>query len=97
MKKLTIIFCLTFAALLGSVGESLSETKNPQNIATLYKDSVVIKNARILIATFNSEEKAWGDGVFDYNWQNCLTAAHLFMAQPDAKTRFWCEKGSYKE
>ncbi len=36
-------------------------------------------------------------GVFDYNWQNCLTAAHLFITQPDVKTRFWCEKGSYKE
>ena len=65
------------------------------DIATLYKDSVVIRNARILIATFDSREKKYLGTTFDYNWENCITASILFMSQRDAKTRFWCEKGSY--
>ena len=58
---------------------------------TLYKDSVIIPNARLLIATFNSDENV------QYNWNNCQLASQFFQQQPDAKTRFWCEKGAYKE
>ncbi len=64
---------------------------------TLYKDSVIIPNARLLIATFNSDEKALGGNSLQYNWENCQLASQLFQQQPDAKTRFWCEKGAYKE
>ena len=78
MRKLTATLCLTIAVLLGSAGVSFAQTKNTNDIATLYKDSVIIRNARILIATFNSGEKSYGAGIFDYNWKNCITAARFF-------------------
>ena len=32
-----------------------------------------------------------------YNKENCDLAASLFQNQPDVKTKFWCEKGRYRE
>lgn len=60
-------------------------------VATLYRSSVVIENARLHVATFDA------DAPFDYNWENCQLAADLFAAQPGVKVRFWCEKGRYRE
>ena len=95
MRPLTIIICLTLAVLLGSVGVS-AQTTNDSEIATLYRSSVVIKNARILIATFNADAKSGGNS-FAYNWENCQISATLFQNQGGVKTRFWCEKGPYKK
>ena len=94
--KLTTI-CLTVAVLIGSAEVSWAQTKNSENMATLYRDSLVIENERIHIATFNSSTKAWKGSVFSYNWENCMLAARLFQQQPSVRTRFWCEKGSYKK
>jgi hypothetical protein len=77
--------------------KSVAQSKNNDDVATLYKDSVIIKNARILIATFNSAENSYGGSRFDYNWENCNTAATFFKSQISARTNFWCEKGFYKE
>jgi len=76
---------------------SWGQSKNPKDMATLYRDSVVIENARMHIATFNSSIEAWRGTVFSYNWENCMTAAKLFQGQSGVKTRFWCEKGPYKK
>tara|TARA_R110000787_G_scaffold81651_7_gene176892 strand:- start:799 stop:1089 length:291 start_codon:yes stop_codon:yes gene_type:complete len=79
------------------VSMTAAQTKDEQEIATLYRSSVVIKNARIHIATFNATAKiSDGDG-FAYNWGNCLVAAELFQKQDGVKTRFWCEKGRYRK
>ena len=59
--------------------------------ATLYRDSVLDKNARYHIATFNTNQ---GEA---YNWENCQLAAKLFQAQPGVTTTFWCEKGKFKD
>ena len=56
---------------------------------TLYRTSLIIENARMHVATFNTDQ---GE---EYNWGNCLIAAKLFQSQPDVKTYFWCEKGEY--
>jgi len=76
---------------------SWGQSKNPKDMATLYRDSVVIENARMHIATFNSSIEAWRGNLFWYNWENCMTAAKLFQGQSGVKTRFWCEKGPYKK
>jgi hypothetical protein len=59
MKNITATICLTIAVLLGSAGVS-AQTTNDNEIATLYRSSVVIKNARILIATFNADINSGG-------------------------------------
>ena len=95
MKNITATICLTIAVLLGSA-EVSAQTTNDNEIATLYRSSVVIKNARILIATFNADINSRG-GPFAYNWENCQIAATLFQNQGGVKTQFWCEKGPYKK
>lgn len=59
---------------------------------TLYRSSLVEGIKRIHIATFDAK-----DGGEDYNSENCELAANLFQKQPGVQTRFWCEKGTYKE
>ena len=93
--RLTATICLTIAVFFGSVGVSAQTTKDNE-IATLYRSSIVIENARILIATFNADKKSDGFS-FAYNWGNCQIAAKLFQNQGGVKTRFWCEKGPYKK
>lgn len=58
---------------------------------TLYRTSGFDANARIHMATFNAK-----DG-HDYNMENCELARSLFQAQPGIITRFWCEKGNFRE
>ena len=64
---------------------------NLTNVYTLYRSSVIYPNARIHVATFDSKDGA------DYNQENCETARNLFQSQEGVKTKFWCEKGSFKE
>jgi len=97
MRKLTATLCLSIAVIAGHIGTCWAQNTNGNEIATLYRDSVMIENARIHIATFNSSIKAAGGGSFAYNWGNCMIAAKLFQSQEHTKTRFWCEKGSYKK
>jgi hypothetical protein len=58
---------------------------------TLYRNSVLNESMRLHVASFDAK-----DG-HDYNMENCEVARGLFQAQPGIKTRFWCEKGSFKE
>lgn len=60
-------------------------------IYTLYRNSIVMKGARLHIATFDAI-----DGEL-YNQENCEVAATLFSKQPKVKTTFWCEKGNFKK
>ncbi len=59
------------------------------SVVTLYSTSPVIKNARIHIATFDS------DVSFRFNWTNCNTIANLWNKQ--YTLNYWCEKGYFKE
>lgn len=57
---------------------------------TLYRNSLVgPATTRIHVATFNAADGA------DYNLGNCRLAARLFQAQPDVRTTFWCERGTF--
>ena len=97
MKRTLTASVFSLLLFVSGGGAGHTQTLKEAEIATLYKASVVIENARILIATFNSSEKKWRGTTFEYNWENCLTAARLFRSQPGARTTFWCEKGEYRE
>lgn len=58
---------------------------------TLYRTSVKDENMRIHVATFDA-----GDGEA-YNRENCDVAKSLFQAQPEVKSKFWCEKGRFSK
>jgi hypothetical protein len=76
-----LAFLVVLAAGCGSDSETF----------TLYRNSVTDENMRIHVATFNA-----ADGE-PYNKVNCEQAQQLFQAQTDVKTKFWCEKGSYRK
>lgn len=64
--------------------------KDTKDVYTLYRTSVIVQNARIHVATFDSS-----DGE-KYNSEECFHAVDLYQNQPNVLTRFWCEKGLYK-
>ena len=49
------------------------------------------ENMRIHVASFDSS-----DGE-NYNQENCRIAQELFQKQDGVKTKFWCEKGTFKK
>jgi hypothetical protein len=49
------------------------------------------ENMRIHVASFNAVD---GEA---YNRENCELAQQLFQTQPEVKTKFWCEKGTFKK
>ena len=57
---------------------------------TLYRNSPTDENMRLHIATFDANENN------NYNAKNCDMAAGFFQSQP-VRTRFWCEKGTFKK
>jgi hypothetical protein len=60
------------------------------HVATLYRSSMVLSNARLHMATFDAAES------FEYNWENCQLTAGLIQQQPGVKVRYWCERGRYR-
>lgn len=60
------------------------------DVYTLYRGSIVPDVDRIHVATFDAKEGA------KYNQENCMSAAHLFAAQPGVTVRYWCERGHHK-
>ena len=75
---------VTFALLTALVAPALA---NEADTYTLYRNSVKDSNARVHIATFDSN----GGNV--YNRESCQLVADLLQLQPDVKTIFWCESG----
>ena len=68
-----------------------SPTSNEGRIYTLYRNSVTDPNMRLHVATFDADQKE------EYNTGNCEQARELFQAQPGVKTKFWCEKGTFRK
>lgn len=93
MRPIIALIVLLFAT------PAAGQTQDEKSIATLYRSSVVIENARIHIATFDADINSDGPSGnrFAYNWANCMIAADLFQNQDGVKTRFWCEKGRYRK
>jgi hypothetical protein len=90
MKFGSVFLILAMVFFLPSSVGAASE----DDVATFYRTSPVIENARIHIATFDTGQ---GKDNFKYNWKNCMYTAKLYQAQPGILTKFWCEKGFYKE
>ena len=101
MKRLLTALVLGLSLLFASGGISSAEegvrAKSENDVATLYRDSVVLKGSRTHLATFDSDEEAYQGSRFDLNWINCQSVADLVNSQPQYKTKLWCEKGFYKE
>jgi len=75
----------------GCVAAVLGCTSADDTAYTLYRSSVVLKNARMHVASFDAAD---GD---TYNGENCHQAQALFQSQPSVETKFWCEKGRFKK
>lgn len=84
---------MTKAALLLAVGTLCAGCTGGDDgqSFTLYRNSLLDVNMRLHIATFNAAD---GEA---YNRENCEVAQHLFQSQPDVRTKFWCEKGTFKK
>lgn len=68
-----------------------AQTRNENDVASLYRTGVLGDNTRYHIATFDSREVSAGGTRFDYNWTNCMIAADLYKSQ--SNVAYWCEKG----
>ena len=66
-------------------------------VATLYRSSSNIENARFHVASFDATERTFNGTTFDYNWSNCQIAAELFQNQSGVEVKYWCEKGRVRE
>ncbi len=66
-------------------------SRNDDEIYTLYRDSVLDNTMRVHVATFDVKND------HKFNMETCEQARNLFQNQPDITTRFWCEKGRFKE
>jgi len=84
MKTLRILFLLSFVVLMAGCDSG-------SNTFTLYRNSVTDENMRIHVASFNAAD---GEA---FNRGNCEQAQQLFQGQPGVKTKFWCEKGTFKK
>ena len=60
-------------------------------VYTLYRNSVAIENAKLHVATFDAAADE------QYNSENCQAARDLFQQQPGVRTKFWCEKGRFRQ
>ena len=58
---------------------------------TLYRNGMVNDSLRIHVATFDAK-----DGP-ESNHDTCEQARELFQVQPSTRSRYWCEKGRFKE
>ena len=87
-RSVIALLCAAFATTITSCGGS---SAGDGQTFTLYRNSVTDENMRIHVSTFDAAD---GEA---YNRGNCEQAQLLFKAQPDVKTKFWCEKGRFKK
>jgi len=65
----------------------------PENTFTLYRNSTIVPNAKLYIATFDSKE---GIDARTYNWENCTRAKEAYEKHPDyLGSQLFCENGYY--
>ncbi len=78
---------VTPASAIDLFKKSVSEDR----VYTLYRNSVIGKDKRYHVATFDADEKE------DYNRGNCEIAQELFQKQPGVTVKYWCEKSYFRE
>lgn len=88
MRSITEPSVLAFL-IFTSLGCKRTGTENTSY--TLYRDSIAYADARIHVATFDTD-----DGN-EYNQENCKLGSKLYQNQNAVKTAFWCEKGFFRK
>lgn len=83
MRRISVVGCAALAVTTACAGGG--------STYTLYRNGVANDSLRIHVATFDAK-----DGV-EYNHDNCEQARELFQVQPSTRSRYWCEKGRFKE
>lgn len=94
--KVVLGTTLALAAYFSGYSTTFARELNSDDVATLYRGSPAIENARIHIATFDADD-SYDGSTFQYNWTNCLIAADLFVSQRGVIVRYWCERGYHKD
>lgn len=88
--SLVIIISTPSFALFG-FGKKLDEKK----VFTLYSEGAAVKNIRLHVATFDSDD---GSNSEELNKKNCNMFVLLRSDIQEAfKKKYWCEKGYFKE
>lgn len=82
---------LCFVVMMGALAQSLPARADQTTAFTLLRDSVTDRTIRVHVASFDTDH---GEA---YNLENCNLVAVLLQQQPGVRTRFWCEKGPYRE
>jgi hypothetical protein len=80
LSAVSVAFALAGIANATPIGETY----------TLYRNSVLDASMRLYVASFDAVDGG------AYNRENCDQARELFQAQPDVKTKFWCEQGRFQ-
>jgi len=72
-----ILLAVLMASVAVSVGyaEEGVRAKSENDVATLYRDSVILKGSRMHMATFDSDDEAFKGSRFDWNWINCQSVS----------------------
>lgn len=70
---------------IGYSKPSKASDASVNRVYRLYRSSVAIRDARLHVATFDSED---GD---EYNRENCDITRGLFMSQGGVTVDYWCE------
>lgn len=87
MKAQRLMSGMVVTSVVAMAGCGVSEG----DTYTLYRNSVITQDARMHVASFDTDEGG------RYNNENCQHAMGLLQAQPDVQVRFWCEKGRYRK
>lgn len=85
------VMTLARVAVLLAIAAVGSACKARPDVYTLYRTETVGDSARIHVATFDAAEEG------DDNRATCEHTRELFQLQPSMLSRFWCEKGRYRE
>ena len=98
MKKLTILLISIVSACFLNIAYAENTAKGNRTY-TLYRNAPSTEEARIHVATFDSIAYSHGDTLDELmNKRNCERVATMYQEKPMWKdTKFWCEKGKYRE
>jgi len=96
LKRQVLILAAIFLLNISNAQIAQAASKK-SGVYTLYRDSWAIKNERIHVATFDSKEISSGVTNDVYNKENCILVGIFFLRRVNNISKFWCEKGYYKE
>jgi hypothetical protein len=90
IKSLGVALLIVVCGITGCIFIGIPESK----VYTLYRSGVFQPTMRIHIATFDADDE---QSTEEYNHDNCEQTRGLFQTQPGVGTKYWCEKGRFKQ